>query len=84
MLISTVDFYHFIPLSVTLTLADGSQAQHKPELVGFIFLHIFQLIRMQLDVMLKQFMLKILIMLLDEIYMYSERREISAVVLTVS
>ena len=43
MLIGATDFYHFIPPSVTLTLAGGSQGQLKAKAVGFIFSYTFQL-----------------------------------------
>ena len=44
MLAGTIDFYHFMPLSVTLTLF-GSQGQPKAKPLGFIFSYTFQLIR---------------------------------------
>ena len=74
--ISTNDFYHFIPLSVAFALpgggggGGGSQGQRKPNLLGFIFSHTFQLIRIKFDMalkQLKQFKLNIPIPLLSEI-----------------
>ena len=38
MLIATIDFHRFMPLSVTLTVALGSQDQRKTKPVGFYFL----------------------------------------------
>ena len=61
MLIGTIDFYHFIPLSLILRL--GSQGQRKTKLLGLNFLHVFQLIRTKFDMVLKQFNLNILILL---------------------
>ena len=47
MLIGTIDFYHFIPLSLTFTIA-GLQGQRKAKSLSFTLLHTFQLIRMNL------------------------------------
>ena len=59
-LIDTIDFSHFMPLSLTLTLAGGHKVSAKQNPHGFIFIHTCQL-------MLKKFKLNILILLLSEI-----------------
>ena len=63
--------YCFIPLSVTLTLADkgGGSLQHqlKAKIVDFSFLHI--LIMMNFSVMMKQYKPNILILILSEIFL---------------
>ena len=46
-----------------LRLCWGSQGQHKTELIVFVFLHNFQLIRMEFDVLLEQFKSNIVILL---------------------
>ena len=79
MLIGTIDFYLFIPLSLTFDLGVGSQGQHKAKLTGFIFSHTVQPIRMNFDMVLKQVKLNILILLLNEII---EIREIIVALLT--
>ena len=66
MLIGTIDVYHFIPLSVTLALAEGYKGSAKQPL-GFIFLHAFQLVWMKFDIVLKHFKSNILIVLLSDI-----------------
>ena len=55
MLIGTIDFYHFVPLSLTVTLDEGhdSQGQCKAQPVGFFFLHTFQFMRMKFGIVLK-------------------------------
>ena len=65
MLIGTIDFYYFIPLT-DLDLAWVSQDQCKAKPLGFIFSYTFQLIRMKFIIVLKQFKLNILILLLSE------------------
>ena len=67
MLISTIDFYHFMPLSLTLTLAGGSQGQRKVKPRGFTFSHAIPLHRMKFDIVLKQFKVNILALLLSKI-----------------
>ena len=54
-LIGTIDFYHFMSFSLTLTLLGGRKA--KP--IGFIFSNTFRLIRVKFDVVMKQFKLNI-------------------------
>ena len=49
--IGMIDFCHFIPLSLTLTLPGGHKHSTKQRLFGFIFSHTFDLIRMKFDVM---------------------------------
>ena len=69
MLAGTIDLYHFILLSLTLTLAGGHKISIKQNLlasfshilsISFISLHTL-LIRMELDVMFKQYLFSILI-----------------------
>ena len=51
MRIDITDFYYLEPFLMTLVLAwEGSQGWWKASLVGFIFLHTFQEIRMKFDV----------------------------------
>ena len=66
MLIGTIDFYHFIWAFTDLDFGWGSQGQCKAKPAGFIFSHIFRLIRMKFDVM-KQLKPNILKLLLSEI-----------------
>ena len=61
MLIGIIDFYCFMPVSMTLTLAEVHKVSAKQEPVGFIFMNIFQLI----SIMLKQFSLNSLVLLLE-------------------
>ena len=42
MLIDTIDFHHFIPLLLTLTLSGGHKVSAKAKPLGFIFSHTFQ------------------------------------------
>ena len=61
LLIDTIDFYHCIPFSLTLTLSRGQvslMAYAKP--ICFIFSDIFHLIRMKFDFVMKQFKVNIL------------------------
>ena len=51
-----------------LDVAWGSQAQRNAKLLGFIFSHTFHLIKMEFDVVMKQFKLNILRLLLSKIY----------------
>ena len=55
-----LEFYHFVLLSLALTLLWGSYGQCEAKHIGFIFLHTFQLIKMEFDEMIKQFNLNIL------------------------
>ena len=66
MLICRIDFYHFIPLSLTLTFP-GRHKGHNAKPIGFIFLHTFQLIRIIFDMVLKLFKLNILILFSSEV-----------------
>ena len=50
LLIDTVD--SFIPLSVTFTLAGDQEVSRKQNILGFLFSHTFQRIRMKVDVQL--------------------------------
>ena len=47
--IGTIDFCHFIALSVALILPGGTQGHRKAKLFGFISSHIFQLIEIKLN-----------------------------------
>ena len=67
MLIGTINFYHFILFSLTLTMPGGSQGQRKVKLTGFIFSHTIHLIRMKFDIVIKQLKLNILRLLLSKI-----------------
>ena len=62
MRIGTIDIYHFISLSLTLTLPAGSQGQRKAKPVGFIFSHTFP------DLAIKQIKLNILRLHLSKMY----------------
>ena len=74
MLIDTIHFYHFIPISVTCTLAGDHKVSAKQTL--WATLHTFEVIRMKCNVVIKQFKLNILTVPFSEIY---ERRETAAV-----
>ena len=78
MLIGTIDFYHFIPCPLTLTLPGIHKISTKQS-IGFIFSHTFQLIRMKFDVVMKQFMLNILRLCLSSIY----KNKVNKLLLTV-
>ena len=62
-LIGTIDFCDFMPLSMTLTLA-GAQGQHKTKPISIIFSHTFHLIEMKFEVNLMQLKRYVLIVLL--------------------
>ena len=67
MLVATIDFYHFVPISVTLTVGGGLRVGTKQNLMAS-FCHTFQLIiRMEFHMVLNQFKLNIWILLLNEI-----------------
>ena len=73
-----------LPFYTTFTdldLASGSQGKHKANPLGFIFSHTFQLIRMKVSMVLKQFKLNTLILYLGEI---NEAREVTHDLLTES
>ena len=54
MFIGTIDFYHFIPFSLTLTLSGYDRVcAKKTPAIGFIFSHTFHLIRMKYDLVMK-------------------------------
>ena len=65
--IGSIDFNHFVPLSLTLTFPGGHKVSGKQKHLVFIFMQSFQLIRMKFDIALKQFKLNILMLLLSEI-----------------
>ena len=64
MLIGIIDFYHFIPLLLILTLF----GIHKVSAKQNLFSHTFHLIRMKFDVGMDQFKLIILGLLLSKIF----------------
>ena len=66
MLIGTINFFHFIPLSVTLAFAWGHEV-NQTKTCYLHFLAHFELIRMKSGMVLKQFKLEILILFLSEI-----------------
>ena len=55
MLIGIIDFYLSIPLSQTLTLSGGHKVIAKQNLLASFSPTLFHLIRMESDVVLKQF-----------------------------
>ena len=65
MFIGIIDFYNFIPLSLTLTMAGGHKVSTKQNLSAR-FSCTFQLTRMKFDMVLVWFMLNIPILLLSE------------------
>ena len=78
MLIDTIDFWHFIPLSLTLTFAESHKVSTKQLTFWLLFFpHTFQLTEMKLDMVIEQFKLRLL---LSKRFLYS--REMSAVLLT--
>ena len=40
MLLGTIDFYHFVPLSMTLTFAEGHKVSANQNLMASFFAHI--------------------------------------------
>ena len=68
MLIGTIDLYHFIRLSLTLTMPGGHKVSASQNLLAFIFSHTFHLIRMEFDIVMKQFKCNILRPHLSKIY----------------
>ena len=68
MLIGTIDFYHFIPISLTLTLAGVTRsAQSKTSWIYFLA-HFSTYYKMEYNVVLKQFKLNIPILFLIEMH----------------
>ena len=68
LLIANRNFYHFMSLSVILTLAEGHKVSTKQKPVGFIFPHMFQLNAMKIDLVMKQFKPNILRLLLSGMF----------------
>ena len=60
-LIITIDSYNFYTVFSDFDLDWRSQSQHKAKPTGFIFSHTFELIRMKLVLVFKQFKLNTLI-----------------------
>ena len=77
MFIGTYGFYHFIPLSVTLTLAGGHKVSTKQNLLAS-FSYTSQLNGIKFGVVMKQFKLNILRLLLSEIYVITVKYLVSA------
>ena len=71
MLIGTIDFCHFISLSLTLTFLWGHRVSAKQNLLAS-FSWTFHLIWMYVDVM-KQFKLNILILLLNDFFFSNKK-----------
>ena len=67
MLIGTIDFYHFIPLSLTFTLPWVTRSVES-KTYWLLFLPHFYLIKVKFDVMMKQLKLKIQRLLFSKIY----------------
>ena len=65
MLVGAIDFDDFVPFT-DLDLAWGSHGQHRAKPSGFIFSHTFHLIRIEFDVVVKQFKLNILRLLVNK------------------
>ena len=63
MLVGTIDFYHFIPLSLTLTLAGVDKVSVKQNLTTSSF----YLVRIKFDVVMPKFKLNILRLPLSKI-----------------
>ena len=80
MLIDTIDFYHFILLPLTLTLAGGHKISAKQNLWAW-FSCTFKLIRMKFNMVLKQ--LKLNTLMFFFLARVNEAREITSVLLTV-
>ena len=77
----TTDFYYFIPLSKTYTLAEGHKISTKTKLTDFTFSHTFRLVRMKFTMVQKQLKLNILVLFLSQIW---SNKRISVVLLTAS
>ena len=67
MLTSTIEFYHFILLSLTLTLPVGYMVSTKQNLLASLS-HTFHLIRIEFVVVMKQFKLNMLRLLSRRFY----------------
>ena len=63
----TIDFYHFIPVSVALTLDGGHKVRGKRNWLNSCF-HSFQLNGMKSGMVIKQVKFNIPILVLSEIY----------------
>ena len=68
MLFCTIYFYRFIPLSVTMPLAEGSQGQDKAKHDGFIIFQTFQLNGVKFGPVMKELKLNMLYYFLSEIF----------------
>ena len=80
MLRGTIDFYDFVPLSMTWVLPGGHMISAKETLLAS-FSRTFHLSRMKFDVVMKQLKLNIVRLLLRKVI---KTREMTAVSLTVS
>ena len=65
-LVGTIDFYHGIPLLLTLTLPGGHKDSAKQDILAS-FSRTLLLIRMKFDVVMKQFKLNTLRLFLSDI-----------------
>ena len=97
MLVGTIDFYYFVPFSMTLALSGGHKVSTKQR-ISSIFSPTFELIKVELDAVLKLFKKNILILqnwMLSWSYSsrtswyyfwvrFNEKRETAAVLLTAS
>ena len=68
MLTGIIDFYHLIPLSLTLTLPE-SQAQREAQSIDFILSHTFNLIRVKIVVLREPFNVKVQSLILTKIFL---------------
>ena len=73
MLIGTIDFYHFIPLSVTLIMAEVHKVSSKQDLLALFTHTFFQQNGMKFGMVMKQFKLNILWLLLNEHFFYQRK-----------
>ena len=67
MLIDIINFQHFIPLSLTLTLPGGHKVSSAKQNIGLIFSHTFHMVGMKSNVVRKQFKLNSQRLLLSKI-----------------
>ena len=70
MLIGTIDYYHFTPLSVTLSLAGGFKVKAKQNLLASFFCTLFNTWVWTIDMALKQFILNVLVLILSETWWF--------------
>ena len=68
MLIDIIDIFRFIPHSTTLTMGEGYKVSTIRNQLASFFSHTFRPFQRNVDVMLKQFMWNVLVLLFSEIY----------------